>query len=86
MKNNYKCYYEYTCVFWDEFSSALKKAHGIIYTSTMKKVIKKINEYYGEDNVDSVKIQGHEIGSVYDFNESVSFSLTVKEKEDITNG
>jgi len=79
-------FFEYTCNFFNCAVNKIIKVHGVVYASSFKDAMEKLESYYGEE-IDNIKLTGAEISDVYEFEEDpVEFILTVKEKKEETSG
>lgn len=79
-------FFEYTCSFFNCAIDNIEKVHGVVYASSFKDAMEKLESHYGEE-IDSIKLTGAEISDVYEFEgDPVEFILTVKKKKERKNG
>lgn len=75
-------FFEYTCNFFDHtIDDNIIKVHGVVYASSFKDAMEKLESYYGE--IDNIKLTIVEISDVYEFEEgTVNFTITVNKKKE----
>ena len=79
-------FFEYTCNFVNYAVDNIVKVHGIVYASSFKDAMEKLESHYGEE-IDNIKLIGTGVSNIYEFEgDPVEFILTVKEKEERENG
>lgn len=76
-------YYEYVVKVWDELDEEVVSCQGVTYAALYSKAVQNIEEYYGKENIQDIKIQTIESSPVYDFKDESSnafFKITVEEE------
>jgi hypothetical protein len=71
-------FFEYTCIFFDEFSETNKTRHGLIFSNSFKDAASELSAYYGEGDIISIELKGVEPSRLYEFDEeeAKNFSIT----------
>lgn len=60
-------FFEYSCEYWDEMDKKLTIAVGVVYAEKYSEAIRKIEDYYGKENINSVTVTGLEPSEIYEF-------------------
>ena len=75
--------YKYCIEYWDECDNKMCIEHGIAFGSTFSEVVHRLEDYYGEKNIESIReLTGFDIGgdviSERAF-EELGYKLSIKE-------
>ncbi len=75
--------YKYCIEYWDECDNKMCIEHGIAFGSTFSEVVHRLEDYYGEKNIESIReLTGFDVGedviSERDF-EELGYKLSIKE-------
>lgn len=75
--------HKYCIEYWDECDNKMCIEHGIAFGSTFSEVVRRLEDYYGEKNIESIReLTGFDIGedviSERAF-EELGYKLSIKE-------
>lgn len=75
--------HKYCIEYWDECDNKMCIEHGIAFGSTFSEVVRRLEDYYGEKNIESIReLTGFDIGEdviserVF---EELGYKLSIKE-------
>ena len=57
--------HKYRIIYWDEFENKMTTEKGIAFGETFSEVMENLEKYYGEPNIEEIKLSGYDIGSDY---------------------
>ena len=71
--------YKYCIEYWDECDNKMCIEHGIAFGSTFSEVVRRLEAYYGEKNIDSIhELTGFDVDGEYVMPESAFEELGYK--------
>lgn len=76
--------YKYCIEYWDECDTKMRIEYGIAFGSTFSEVVHRLEVYYGEKNIESIReLTGFDVGGEYVMPESafeeLGYKLSIKE-------
>ena len=76
--------YKYCIEYWNECDNKMCIEHGIVFGSTFSEVVHRLEVYYGEKNIESIReLTGFAVGGEYVMPESafeeLGYKLSIKE-------
>lgn len=76
--------HKYCIEYWDECDNKMCIEHGIAFGSTFSEVVRCLEDYYGEKNIESIReLTGFDVGGEYVMSErafeELGYKLSIKE-------